>query len=79
MHFLICMKNLIRLVNMKTLMQKMKILGIDKGYDVPVNAVVNYNFGALNEAQLAAMADKLQDAKAAELLRAAAVDDQGEK
>lgn len=57
-------------------MQKLKILGIDKGYDVPTNTVVNYNFGALNEAQLAAMADKLQDAKAAELMRELAVDEQ---
>ena len=59
-------------------MQKLKILGIDKGYDVPTNTIVNYNFGALNDVQLAAMADKLQDAKAAELLREAAEDDQGE-
>lgn len=57
-------------------MQKLKVLGIDKGYDVPTNTIVNYNFGALNEAQLAAMADKLQDAKAAELMRELAVDEQ---
>lgn len=57
-------------------MQKLRILGIDKGYDVPTNTVVNYNFGSLNDAQLAAMADRLQDAKAAELLREVAVDEQ---
>lgn len=57
-------------------MQKLKILGIDKGNDVPTNTIVQYNFGALNEAQLAAMADRMQDAKAAEMLREAAVDEQ---
>lgn len=56
--------------------QKLKILGIDKGNDVPTNTIVQYNFGALNEAQLAAMADKLQDDKAAELLRGIAVEEQ---
>ena len=61
---------------LKCQMQKLRILGIDKGYDVPTNTVVNYNFGSLNDAQLAAMADKLQDAKAAELLREVAVDEQ---
>ena len=49
-------------------MQKLRILGIDKGYDVPTNTVIQYNFGALNDIQLAAMADRLQDAKAAELI-----------
>ena len=56
--------------------QKLKIMGIDKGNDVPTNTIVQYNFGALNEAQLAAMADKLQDDKAAELLRGIAVEEQ---
>lgn len=57
-------------------MQKLKILGIDKGNDVPTNTIVQYNFGSLNEAQLAAMADRMQEAKAAELLREVAVDEQ---
>lgn len=57
-------------------MQKLKILGIDKGNDVPTNTIVQYNFGSLNEAQLAAMADRMQEAKAAELLRGVAVDEQ---
>lgn len=57
-------------------MQKLKILGIDKGNDVPTNTIVQYNFGSLNEAQLAAMADRMQEAKAAELLREVVVDEQ---
>ena len=57
-------------------MQKLKILGIDKGNDVPTNTIVQYNFGALNETQLAAMADKLQDEKAREMVRELTVDEQ---
>lgn len=48
-------------------MQKMKLLGIDKGNDVPQTAIVNYNFGSLSEEALLAMADQLQDGKKQEL------------
>lgn len=57
-------------------MSKLKILGIDKGNDVPTNTIVQYNFGSLNEAQLASMADRLQDAKAAEMVREMTVEEQ---
>lgn len=57
-------------------MQKLKILGIDRGNDVPTNTIVQYNFGSLNDVQLAALADRLQDEKSAELLREIAVEEQ---
>lgn len=48
-------------------MQRMKLLGIDKGNDVPQNSIVNYNFGNANMDELANIADMLQDSKLKEL------------
>lgn len=47
--------------------QRMRLLGISKGNDVPRNAIVQYNFNNINDSALEKMADMLQDSKYKEL------------
>lgn len=44
-------------------MQRMRLLGIEKGSDVPKQTVVNYQFNNIGDEALAKMADLLQDNK----------------
>lgn len=47
--------------------QRLRILGLDKGNDVPQQTIVNYNFNGYSDEELANMADRLQDNKLKEL------------
>ena len=48
-------------------MQRMRLLGIEKGSDVPKQTVVNYQFNNIGDEALSKMADLLQDNKYTEL------------
>lgn len=57
-------------------MQKLKLLGIDKGNDVPQTTIVSYNFGGMSDDALAEIADRLQDQKAKDILKTGMIDEQ---
>lgn len=56
--------------------QRLQLLGIDKGSDVPQNTVIQYNFGGLSDDALAKIADVLQDNKSKEILTTLSADNQ---
>lgn len=56
--------------------QRLRLLGIDRGNDIQQNTIVNYNFGDMDEALLARMADGLQDGKMRDMLNGLKVDEQ---
>lgn len=56
--------------------QRLQLLGIDKGSDVPQNTVIQYNFGGLSDDALAKIADVLQDTKSKEILTTLSTDNQ---
>ena len=43
--------------------QRLDLLGLNRGNDIPSSTVVNYNFGNASMEELAKMADILQDQK----------------
>lgn len=49
-------------------LQRMKLLGIDKGMDVAQQTIVNYNFGDSRLEDLASLADALQEKKRKEII-----------
>lgn len=49
-------------------MQRMRLLGIDKGTDVQQQTIVNYQFNGIGDDALGKMADMLQDSKYDEII-----------